>query len=444
MKNSGYKNKGSLLGPQLYLKAKKLIPGGTQLLSKRPEMFAPDVWPSYYSKAKGCHVWDLDENKYMDMSIMGIGANIIGYADDDIDGAVKRAIDNSVSSSLNCPEEVELAELLTELHPWADMVRYTRSGGEACAVAIRIARAHTKRDKILFSGYHGWSDWYLAANLGENNALDGQLMPGLDPLGVPRSLKGSSIPFHFNDIRELKAKASGIENEIAAIIVEPARGEDAPRDYLIGLAEFAKEIGAVLIFDEITSGFRMCAGGLHLKYGINPDVAVFAKSIANGYAMAAIIGTEHVMSSAQSTFISSTNWTERIGPVAAIATIRKYIEEGVAAHIIDIGNEVKKVWREKADKNGLMVNISGLPSLAAFSFENENNQYFMTLFTIEMLKRGILGFRQFKSSFAHSKQNIDGYSSAVDEVFQIIATDKRDQSLTSPVAHIGFHRLTGE
>ena len=431
-------------GLLLYNKAKQIIPGGTQLLSKRPEMFAPDVWPAYYSKAKGCKVWDLDDNEYTDISIMGIGANILGYADEDVDNAVIEAIKSGNSSSLNCHEEVELAELLIELHPWAEMVRYTRSGGEACAVAIRIARAHTKRDKVLFSGYHGWSDWYLASNLGDTDALDGQLMPGLDPAGVPRGLKDSAIPFHFNDIDQLKAKANGIEKEIAAIIVEPARGEDAPQDYLVSLKAFAREIGAVLIFDEITSGFRMCAGGIHLNYGVNPDIAVFAKSMANGYAMASVIGTEKVMSAAQSTFISSTNWTERIGPVAALATIKKYIRENVAEHIIQIGNDVKMVWQKMAEKHKLKINISGLPTLAAFSFEYENNQAMMTLFTIEMLNRGFLGFRQFKPSFAHSSDDVRKYKKAVDEVFKKIATTPIDKLLHTPIAHSGLHRLTKE
>jgi glutamate-1-semialdehyde aminotransferase len=444
MKNSGIEKMKKGSGQLLYKKAKKLIPGGTQLLSKRPEMFAPEVWPAFYSKAKGCNVWDLDNNKFIDMSIMGIGANILGYADDDVDNAVIEAIKNGSASSLNCPEEVELAELLIELHPWADMVRYTRSGGEACAIAIRIARAHTKRDKVLFSGYHGWSDWYLASNLGETDALDGQLMPGLDPAGVPRGLKDTAIPFHFNDIDELKLKANGIEKEIAAIIVEPARGEDAPKDYLISLKEFAREIGAVLIFDEITSGFRMCAGGIHLKYGINPDMAVFAKSMANGYAMASIIGVETIMSSAQSTFISSTNWTERIGPVAALATIKKYISENVADHIINIGNDVKSVWKTMAKKHRISVNVSGLPTLAAFSFSNEKNQSMMTVFTIEMLNKGFLGFRQFKPSLAHSINDVEKYEKAVDGVFQLIANNPIENLLSSPVAHTGLHRLTKE
>ena len=442
--NSGIEKLKNSLGQKLYHKAKNIIPGGTQLLSKRPEMFAPNIWPSYYSYAKGCEVWDMENNKYIDMSIMGIGSNILGYADSDVDLAVTEAIKHGVSSSLNCYEEVELAELLVEIHPWSEMVRFTRSGGEACSVAVRIARAFTNREKVMFSGYHGWADWYLAANLGDNDALDGQLMPGLDPAGIPRGLKDSAIPFHFNNIDELKNKAKGFEKEIAAIIVEPARGEDAPKNYLIALKEYAEKIGAVLIFDEITSGFRMCNGGIHLNYGINPDLAVFAKSMANGYAMAAIIGCEKVMSSAQSSFISSTNWTERIGPVASIATIKKFMTYNVSEHIITIGNAVKGVWDRAAKKNGLKINITGLPSLAAFSFENKYNQELMTFFTIEMLLKGFLGFRQFKPSFAHKMKDVEKYEVAVNEVFKKINYTPIDQLLDSPVAHIGLHRLTKE
>ncbi|MBT5306857.1 MAG: aminotransferase class III-fold pyridoxal phosphate-dependent enzyme, partial [Candidatus Scalindua sp.] len=217
-----------------------------------------------------------------------------------------------------------------------------------------------------------------------------------------------------------------------------------PKDYLVSLKAFAQNIGAVLIFDEITSGFRMCAGGIHLNYGINPDIAIFAKSMANGYAMASVIGTEKVMSSAQSSFISSTNWTERIGPVAALATIKKYISKNVAEHIIKIGNDVKSVWSKMAENHRLSINVSGLPTLAAFSFTNENNQAMMTLFTIEMLKKGFLGFRQFKSSFAHTSDDISKYEKAVDDVFQKISITSIDELLSTPVAHSGLYRLTKE
>jgi len=431
-------------GQTLYRKARKLIPGGTQLLSKRPEMFAPDVWPAYYSHAKGCRLWDLDDNEYIDMSIMGIGANILGYADPDVDDAVVNAIRQGSSSSLNCPEEVELAELLIELHPWSQMVRYSRSGGEAMAMAVRIARAATGKEKILFSGYHGWTDWYLAANLGENDGLDGQLMPGLEPAGVPRGLKGSAIPFHFKDIQELGSRADLDLTDIAAIVVEPARGEEVPAKYMQELRSFATRIGSVLIFDEITSGFRMCAGGIHLNYGIDPDIAVFAKSIANGYAMSVVLGTEEVMEAAQTSFISSTNWTERIGPVAALATIRKYIREDVSQHIGLIGKQVKRLWREAAIRYDLPVHISGLPSLCHLVFESPHAQRINTYYTIRMLDLGFLGYRQFKPALAHTEVEIERYAEAIDTIFGEIAHHNGAPHLNTPVAHTGFHRLTKE
>jgi glutamate-1-semialdehyde 2,1-aminomutase len=446
MMNSG-NNANNLFsgsGQKLYKKAKNFIPGGTQLLSKRPEMFAPELWPAYFSKAKGCNVWDLDGNEFTDMSIMGIGSNILGYADDDVDNAVIHAIKSGISSTLNCPEEVELAELLTAIHPWAHMVRYARSGGEAMALAIRVARAYSERDIVLFSGYHGWTDWYLAANLGDSTALDGQLMPGLAPCGVPRSLKNTSVPFFFNDIKNLKDKIRGKEREIAAFVVEPARGEEAPKEYLNKLNDLAHEIGAVVIYDEITTGFRMNAGGIHLRYGVNPDMAVFAKSMANGYAMSAVIGTEKVMQAAQKTFLSSTNWTERIGPTAAIATIKKYQEKNVAEHIISIGNAIQGVWKEKAQKHHLDIHVSGIPTLCHLGFSDDAALRIATFFTIEMLKRGFLGYRQFKPSFAHTKKDVNTYATAVDEIFEQISASKPFNLLKSAPAQQGFHRLTKE
>lgn len=431
-------------GPELYHRAKALIPGGTQLLSKRPEMFAPELWPAYYSKAKGCRVWDLDGREYIDMSIMAVGACILGYADNEIDGAVIDAIRSGVNSTLNCPEEVELAEALVELHPWFDMVRYARGGGEAMSVAVRIARAHTRRDVVLFSGYHGWCDWYLAANLADDSGLDGQLMPGLEPNGVPRGLTGTAVPFHFNDIGSLRDTIKGREKQIAAIVIEPARGEDAPGEYLKALRDLASDIGAVLVFDEITSAYRMCAGGIHRRYGVYPDIAVFAKSMANGYAMSAVIGTEKVMQAAQTTFISSTNWTDRIGPTAALATLRKYQATQAEHHLISSGDQVKQIWREAAAKAGLAIAVSGLPSLAAFAFQHPEAQALNTRFVVEMLQRGFLGFRQFKPSLAHGDAELRTYQASVEDTFSLLSRLPEGELLVSPVAHSGFQRLTKE
>jgi glutamate-1-semialdehyde 2,1-aminomutase len=431
-------------GVVLYNLAKTLIPGGTQLLSKRPEMFAPDVWPSYYSKAKGCRVWDLDGREFIDMSIMAVGACILGYSDDDVDAAVIESIQRGVNSSLNCPEEVELAEALIELHPWFDMVRYARGGGEALSIAVRIARAKTNRDTVLFSGYHGWTDWYLAANLADESGLDGQLMPGLMPNGVPQGLSGTAIPFNFNNIDSLRKSIRGKESKIAAIIIEPARGEDAPNEYLRSLREIASEIGAVLIYDEITSGYRMCAGGIHRRYGIYPDMAVFAKSMANGYSMSAILGIEKVMQAAQSTFISSTNWTEKLGPTAALATLKKYQEKKVDKHIISFGNKIKEIWGNAAKETGLKINITGLPTLTAFNFEGVYAMELNTRFVIEMLQRGFLGFRQFKPSLAHGDYELKEYAKAVSEIFKQLGDMKGNDVLQTPVAHSGFKRITSE
>jgi glutamate-1-semialdehyde 2,1-aminomutase len=388
----------------------------------------------------------MDGHVYVDMSIMGVGACVLGYADPDVDAAVKTAIDDGSMCTLNAPEEVELAELLCELHPWAQMVRYARAGGEAMSVAIRVARAYTRRDKIAFCGYHGWSDWYLAANLGERDALDGQLMPGLEPAGVPRGLKGTALPFHYNHIDELKAIVDDNRNSLAAIVLEPQRDQPPAEGFLEAVRDIAANIGAVLIFDEITTGFRMTTGGVHLLLGVNPDIAVFAKAMANGYPMAAVIGTEKVMQAAQSTFISSTNWTERIGPTAALATIRKYQRENVAQHLIEIGKLVMTGWQQAAKQFAINLSTGALPSLAHFNLQHDDELSLTTLFTQLMLERGYLADNQFKPSYAHQKHHVDSYMPAMNEAFATLATAIAQgcvaDLLKGPSARRGFYRLT--
>ena len=190
-------------GQDLYKKAKQMIPGGTMLLSKRPEQLLPENWPSYFSKSKGCEVWDLDGNHYYDCFLMGVGTNTLGYANDEVDEAVMKVVKDGNLTTFNCPEEVYLAERMIELNPWASGVRYTRGGGEANAVCVRIARAFSGKDKVAICGYHGWHDWYVSVNLGESDALAGHLLPGIPTDGVPRGLRGTSIPFHYNNFDEL-------------------------------------------------------------------------------------------------------------------------------------------------------------------------------------------------------------------------------------------------
>ena len=431
-------------GAVLWKKAKCLIPGGTQLLSKRSEMFLPDQWPSYYTKAKGVEIWDLDGNKFTDMSIMGVGACILGYADNEVNTAVHKAVDKGSISTLNCPEEVDLAELLLKLHPWADMVRYTKTGGEAMAVAVRIGRAHTGMDIVAFCGYHGWHDWYLAANLADNKNLDGQLLPGLEPKGVPRGLKGTALPFNYNNLDELERIVK--KNDVGVIVMEPLRHHEPAPGFLSGVRKIADEIGAVLIFDEVTSGWRMNVGGVHALYKVIPDIAVYGKAMSNGYSMAAIVGKKEVMESAQESFISSTYWTEGIGLVASIATINKCIDKKVPDHLIAIGKQINRGWENLSKEYSLPIEIMGIPPLTTFHFVSDNSQVMHTLFTQEMLKRGFLASKSVYVSYSHSNQHVKDYLSNVERVFstiqQGIENGKINSLLEGPVAHEGFKRLT--
>ncbi len=432
-------------GQDLYKKAKTLIPGGTQLLSKRPEMFLPEYWPAYYEKAKGCEVWDLDGNKYIDASYMGIGSGVLGYADDDVDKAVILAIEKGSMNTLNAPEEVELAELMIKIHPWAGMVRYTRSGGEAMSVAVRIARAKSKKDIVLFCGYHGWHDWYLSANLGENNALDGHLLPGLSPAGTSRNLKGTAIPFNYNDKEELLRLIKIHKGNIAAIVLESIRNDEPNQDFVDVINQIRAKEKIIVIADEITAGFRINNGGAHLKFGISSDIAVFAKAISNGFPMGVILGSKEVMEAAQDSFISSTFWTERIGPVAAIATINKYIKNNVSEYLINLGKQVFSIWKASSNKYNLNIEIGGIYPLGHFSFNYTNALVLKTLFTQIMLEKGFLATTAFYCSFAHKKEHIDLYEKAVDEAFKIISESiingTSEKLLKGPVCHTGFKRL---
>ena len=430
----------------LYEKARRLIPGGTQLLSKRPEMFLPGQWPGYYTSAKGAVVTDLDGNQFVDMSICGIGATVLGYADPDVDGAVKAAIDGGGMTTLNCPEEVRLAELMVELHPWAQMVRFSRSGGEAMAIAVRIARAATGRQMIAFCGYHGWHDWYLSANLADDSALDGHLLSGLAPKGVPRGLKGLMHPFKYNDLEGLKKIAREYGANLAAIVMEPVRNPPDP-GFLEGVRQVADDLGAVLLFDEVTAGFRINAGGIHMTLGVEPDIAVFAKALGNGYPLSAIIGRESVLSAAQDTFISSTAWTERIGPTAGIATITKYRAKNVGAHLVRIGERVMAGWKDAAAAAGLKVHVDGIPPLGHVAFEDgPNHRVMRSLFTQLMLDRGYLARDGFYAMYAHTDAHVDGYIAACGDAFGIMAqavkTGAVESLLRGPPAHAGFQRLT--
>ncbi len=429
----------------LYNKAKTIIPGGTQLLSKRPERFLPELWPAYYEKAKGTEVWDLDGNRYVDMTIMGVGCSVLGYADEDVDMAVSEAMAKGNMCTLNAPEEVSLAQLLCQLHPWSDMVRFARTGGEAMAISVRIARAAQKKDKVLFCGYHGWHDWYLSANLANDSSLDGHLLEGLKPLGVPRGLTDTAKAFEYNNIRSFRDLISTYEGEIAAVVMEPVRGTMPQENFLEEIRETTKKKNIVLIFDEVTSGFRVTPGGIHMDLGVQPDIAVFAKAMGNGYPVAAIIGRGPIMTSAGDSFISSTYWTDRLGPAAAIATIKKYIKHEVSSHLIHIGNLVQNGWKQISEHYDLNIHVSGIPPLGHWKIQTNDSQMFHTVIVKEMLERGFLTSNSFYASYAHDEAQVESYLKNLFQVIGMLQEIRQKNPLRDKYnikeSQIGFTRL---
>jgi len=406
-------------------------------------MFLPDYWPAYFSRARGCRVWDLDGREYIDMSLMGIGTNLLGYGHPEVDAAVHATVDAGNMSTLNCPEEVALAERLVELHPWADMARLARTGGEANAVAVRIARAASGRYGVAVCGYHGWHDWYLAANLGDESQLAGHLLPGLQPNGVPPSLRGTVRTFNYNRLDELRALVDA--HDIGVIQMEVSRNQGPAPGFLEGVRRLASERGIVLIFDECTSGFRQSYGGLHKLYGVEPDMALFGKALGNGYAITAIIGRRAVMEAAQTSFISSTFWTERIGPSAALKTLEVMERLRSWERVTATGKVIAERWRRLAEHHGLRVAVGGLPALIGFTFESQRHLEYRTLLTQQMLERGYLAATGVYVCIDHTEEVLDGYFDALDPVFATIreCEDGRDVTslLKGPVCHAGFKRL---
>ena len=439
------RNEGATMetGQKLWKRAKEIIPGGNMLLSKRAEMFLPEQWPAYFSKAKGCKVWDMDGNEYIDMSIMGIGTNILGYGNQEVDDAVRNTIDAGNMATFNCPEEVYLAEKLIEIHPWAHMVRFARSGGEANAIAIRIARAAAGKDNVAVCGYHGWHDWYLSANLGDEKNLAGHLLPGLEPKGVPQSLRGTVFPFSYNNYDELLALVN--EYDIGVIKMEVVRNMGPEDNFLHKVRKLATERGIVLIFDECTSGFRETFGGLHKKYGVEPDMAMFGKALGNGYGITATIGKRQVMEAAQTTFISSTFWTERIGPTAALKTLEVMERVKSWDTITQTGLNIRQGWQKLADKQKLKIDHWGLPSLTGFTFQSPNALAYKTLITQEMLEKGYLAGNSVYVCTEHTPDVVAGFFAALEPIFRLIKECEEGRDVMSllkgPVCHGGFKRL---
>jgi glutamate-1-semialdehyde 2,1-aminomutase len=432
-------------GQKVLKEAKKIIPGGNQLLSKRSEIFLPGLWPVYYKKAKGCKIWDLENKMYYDFAGMGVTSCVLGYADEDVNKALSEGLKKGSMTTLNATEEIDLAKEFLKIHKWAGMAKFCKSGGEACLVAIRIARAFTSKQNIAFCGYHGWHDWYLAANFQNSKNLDEQLLPGLKTKGVSKSYKESIKPFNYNNINSLKKIFANKKNNIGIVIMEPMRAIKPTKKFLEEVKKITKKNNAILIFDEITSGFKENYGGLHLKFNVMPDMAIFGKSIGNGYPISAIIGKKKIMQIAQDTFISSTMWTDRLGFIAANTTLKKLKKFKVNNKIKNFGKKIKNGWLELAKKNNLKILVTGIDSIPSFKFDYPNNLKISTYFTQEMLSKGFLANTTLATSLSYNEKIIDRYLTQVDKVFKKINNSLENDTLIlkGDIKHSTFRRLTG-
>jgi glutamate-1-semialdehyde 2,1-aminomutase len=414
-RNEGlYLNKGQ----KMWRRAKRIIPGGTMLFSKNPDIFLPKFWPAYFERTKGCNIWDLEGKKYLDLSLMGVGTNILGYSRAEVDEAVRKVIKKGNMSTLNSKEEVLLGEKLVHMHSWSGKVRFARTGGEAAAIAVRIARAATGRDKIAICGYHGWHDWYLSANLKNSNNLNTHLMKNLPINGVQKNLKNSSFAFEYNNFNQLEEIVR--QSNIGAVIMEVSRNNNPKNNFLENVRKLTKNKNIVLIFDECTSGFRETFGGLHIKYKVNPDIATFGKALGNGYSINAVIGSDAVMNYANSTFISSTFWTERIGSAAALKTLEVMEKIKSWKLISNTGSHIKKEWLKLSKIYNIKLEIKGLDALPRFDFINKNNLYYKTFISQEFLKKKILASNSIYLCVNHNKNLINRYFDILDSIFSQI------------------------
>jgi glutamate-1-semialdehyde 2,1-aminomutase len=341
-------------------------------------------------------------------------------------------------STFNAPEQVYLAEKLIEMHPWFDMARFARTGGEINAVAIRIARSYAGKDKVVVCGYHGWHDWYLSTNLVNKENLNEHLLPGLKVSGVPSPLSGLTLPIRYNNFDDLRILEQ--DKDIGVLIMEVMRSENPKSGYLEKIREICDRKGIVLIFDECTSGFRETFGGLHIKFGVYPDLATFGKALGNGYPITALLGKKSIMEHANESFISSTFWSDRIGFVAGLKTLQVMESTKSWELITDIGSQMQTVWKEVFSKFPIDFKVTGIPALSAFVIQGEFGLAIKTHITREFLSLNTLASNIFYPCTVHSRKNISDYRTNLESILSKVDFDNL-QALVSSQSTPGFARL---
>jgi len=428
-------------GQKLWKEAKKIIPGGNMFLSKKSETYLPNFWPSYFKSAKGCIVKDLDGRSYFDMT-MSVGTNILGYSNKSINDAVIKVIQKSTMSTLNPAEEVQLARKLLKLHSWAGGAKFARTGGEANALSLRIARSYCKKTKIAFCGYHGWHDWYLSANLNKKGNLDQHLLKNLSTQGVPKELKNTVFPFEYGNHNQFLKIIK--KHNIGIVKMEVARNLSPDLKFLKFIRRECSKNKIILIFDECTSGFRQNFGGMHKILKVNPDLAVFGKSLGNGFAITAVLGRKKIMDASKKSFISSTFWSERVGYVAALETLNQMEKIKSWKKISILGKYFRNKLKKISLKNSIDLDIKGLLAIPSFSFKNDKRNILKTFLTQEILRNGFLINNAVYLSIAHDKKIFDKFFKVFDKVLRKIKENpisKIKKLLVSKESISGFGRL---
>ena len=439
------------LSYELWDRANHIIPGGSQLISRRPYAFSNGVAPVYAERGKGSRIWDVQGIEYIDYG-MSVTSGILGYADDVVDEAVKDQISRGTTYSLNSPREIDLAELLIERIPCAEMVRFSKGGGESCGIAVRIARGTTGRDVVLFSGYHGWHDWYLAAGHLQQDAFDDFAVPNIQPTGVPKALKGTTIPFPWGEIAPVERLLEQYRGQIAAIILEPMRYDLPPPGYLEKLRELATREEVVLIFDEVTTNFRFGPNGIQDIVNVQPDIACFAKAISNGYAMGAVVGKRWVMEPAAQAFISSTYWSDLVGITASITTLQEIKNRDVPGLLRGFGEKLQSGMREVLDEVDLPMQVGGLPATPSYEFvgpdDPHERQKLMALVSQETAKRGVLLMAHPRHSSAHGDRDLsitlEAFREALLVTRKAIDQNRVDEVLEASLAPAIIPRMVQE
>jgi len=400
----------------IYSRAVRLIPGASQTGSKRATAFARGAYPIYAQRAKGCRIWDVDGNEYIDY-VLGLGPITLGYCYPAVDNAIQRQLQNGIIYGLCHPVEVEAAELVTEVIPGADMVRFFKTGACAVSAAVRVARGVTGREKVISNGYHGWHDTFSAT---------------IDTPGVPHALKDLIANVSYNDLDAIKQHLADWRGEVACIVTSPVDYRHPEKDGLLReVRALADEAGAALIFDEIVTGFRLALGGAQEYLGVTADMACFAKGMANGMPVAALAGNREYMQPMQDLLISSTYGGEALSLAAVTAAITECKRNHVPAHMWKMGRRLVDGLNEAAREAGVNARWVGYAPMSAYAFHNDDKdtaERMMTFFLQECAKRGVLvrrGGLMF-ITYSHTRKEIDKTIEVAAEVMGLMreALDK--------------------